>query len=528
MNAYFQLEMTPQGTNLIIYKEKGGGEPLNINELADYLNKKGIDFDIADLNKKVGATPDGGKIVLDNQKRYPEREMVSVKISPNKMEAVGRFYPPSVGGNALTREDIISDLNSAKVTYGIDTDAIEKFINNREYCKDIVLARGKEVRHGTDASIEYFFNTDLRAKPTVNEDGSVDFFNLNTVNHIKKGDLLAKLTKEDPGESGLDVCSGFVKPRDVKKLMLKFGRNVVLNDDHTLAYSEVSGHVMLVEGKIFVSNVFEVENVDASTGDINYEGSVKINGNVNSNFTVTASGNIEIAGVVEGAVVHAGGDIIIARGINGMGKGDISADGNIICKYVENAKLTAGGYIQTEAIMHSTVSARTEVIVEGRKGNVSGSYVSARDSVRVRSLGSQMGSDTVVQLGIDPQMKIRMDFLNKELENANKNLAQILPVLDAFKQKLAKGVKLPPDTVKSVKDMSEAAQKLMKLREDYTDELDNLKDSLLTETPAQVIVRDVVYAGTKISINDLSMTLKSDYKFCRFYKDQGEIKTSSL
>ncbi|MBO4775916.1 MAG: DUF342 domain-containing protein [Lachnospiraceae bacterium] len=528
MNGYFQLEMTPQGTILHIYKPTNQGEPININEMADYLTKKGIAFDIADLNKKVMQIHDSGVIALDNQKRYPEREMIAVTISPNKMEAVGRFYPPSVGGNLLSREDIISDLNSATVVYGIDTAAIDAFIANREYCKDFVLARGKEVRHGTDASIEYFFNTDLRAKPTVKEDGSVDFFNLNTVNHIKKGDVLAKLTREDPGESGLDVTNGYVKPRDVKKLMLKFGHNVSLNEDKTVAYSDVSGHVMLVEGKIFVSNVFEVENVDASTGDINYDGSVKINGNVNSNFTVNATGNIEVAGVIEGAKVHAGGDIIIARGINGMGKGEISADGNIITKYVENAKLSAGGYIQTEAIMHSTVSARTEVIVDGRKGNVSGSFVSARDTIQVKSLGSQMGSDTVVQLGIDPQMKQRIDFLNSELERISKNLNQILPVLDAFKQKIAKGVALPPDTVKNIKDMSQAASTLMQQREDYAVELDDIKDSLTSESKSQVIVRDVVFAGTKICINDIQMTVKSDCKYCRFYKDKADIKMSSL
>ena len=528
MNGYFQLEMTPQGTLLHIFKHTGDGIPLNINELADYLNKKGIEFDIADLNKKIMQIHDKGTITLDDVKRYPEREMINVTISPNKMEAICRFYPPSVGGNLLSREDIIADLNSANVVYGIDTDAIEKYIENREYCKDFVLARGKEVRHGTDASIEYFFNTDLRAKPTVNEDGSVDFFNLNTVNHIKKGDVLAKLTREDPGEGGLDVTNGFVKPRDVKKLMLKFGRNVVLNEDKTIAYSEVSGHVMLVEGKIFVSNVFEVENVDASTGDIDYDGSVKINGNVNSNFTVKATGNIEIAGVVEGAIIHAGGNITIARGINGMGKGNISADGNIICKYVENAKLAAGGFIQTEAIMHSTVSARTEVIVDGRKGNISGSFVSARDSITVKSLGSQMGSDTVVQLGLDPAMKQRIDFLNSERERISKNLAQILPVLDAFKQKIAKGVKMTPDTIKNIKDMSEAASTLMKQREEYAEELDDIKDSLTSETSSQVIVRDVVFAGTKICINDIQMTVKSDCKYCRFYKDRADIKMSSL
>ncbi len=528
MNAYFQLELTPEGSNLLVYKETEGGVGINLNELAEYLTKKGFEFDIASLNKQIMRIPDKGRIKLDDVKRYPEREMISVKISPNKMEAVCRFYPPSVGGSFLSREDIVSDLNSATVTYGIDTNAIDKYLAKRQYCTDMVLARGKEVRHGQDASIEYFFNTDLRAKPTLKEDGSVDFFNLNTVNHIKEGDLLARLTREDPGENGIDVTNDLVKPRDVKKLMLKFGRNVRLSEDKNEAYSEVSGHVMLVEDKIFVSNVFEVENVDASTGDINYDGSVKINGNVNSNFTVIATGNIEIAGVVEGAKVKAGGNITIARGINGMGKGDISAEGNIIAKFIENAKVTSGGYIQAEAIMHSTVSARTEVIVDGKKGNITGSFVSARDMVTVKNLGSQMGSDTIVQLGIDPTLKQRMDFLQKELESISKNLSQMLPVIDAFKQKIAKGVKMTPDTIANIKSMTEASSALLKKRTEYSEELDDIKDSLLSECTAQVIVKDTVFAGTRICVNDIQMTLKSDYRYCRFMKERGDIKMSGL
>ena len=68
----------------------------------------------------------------------------------------------------------------------------------------------------------------------------------------------------------------------------------------------------------------------------------------------------------------------------------------------------------------------------------------------------------------------------------------------------------------------------MQQREDYAVELDDIKDSLTSESKSQVIVRDVVFAGTKICINDIQMTVKSDCKYCRFYKDKADIKMSSL
>ena len=39
--------------------------------------------------------------------------------------------------------------------------------------------------------------------------------------------------------------------------------------------------------------------------------------------------------VVEGAIIEAGGDIIINRGVNGMGKGNLVAGGRVIAKFIE-------------------------------------------------------------------------------------------------------------------------------------------------------------------------------------------------
>ena len=453
MNGFFQLDLRPEGTFLRIYAAKDGGTPVNVNEVAEYLQKKGIEYEITDLNRKIMAITDKGVFQLDNVKRYQEREMMMVTISPNKMEASVRFYPPSVQGFKLDKDDIYADLQNAGVRYGADSDVIDMFLQKRVYCTDFVFAVGKPVRHGTDASIEYFFKTDLRARPTLNEDGSVDFFNLNTMNHVKKGDLLARLTREDPGEYGINVCGEQVKPRDVKRLKLRYGRNIVVNEDHTEAYCEVNGHVTLVDDKIFVSDVYTAENVDNSTGNIEYDGSVKVNGNVCTNFSIKAKGNIEVSGVVEGAMLEADGNIIIARGMNGMAKGVLKAGGNVISKFIESSKVTAGGYVSTESILHSEVSAGTEITVSGKRGFVTGGKVSAANLISVKTLGSAMGADTIVEVGMDPSKKARMQELQKQIAENNKVLEQTHPVLTALTQKLAQGVKLRPEQLKSLQEM---------------------------------------------------------------------------
>ncbi len=528
MNGYFQLDCRADGTYLWIFAETDGGEPVKAVEVADYLQRKGISFEITDLNRKITAIMDKGVIKLDNIKRYPEREMMTVTISADKMSAYARFYPASVGGIEYTADVILADLHEAKVLHGIEMDTIRNYLEQKKYCTNILIASGTPVRHGKDAEIKYYFNTDLKARPTLNEDGSVDFFNLNTMNHVKKGDLLARLTPEDSGDNGITVTKEYVRPRTVKKLILKGGRNITISENRLEAFSEVDGHVMLVDDQIFVSDIYQVQNVDNSTGNIEYDGSVQVTGNVCTNFSIRAKGNIEVMGVVEGATLEAEGDIIIVRGVNGMGKGNLHAGGNIIAKFIENATARAGGYIETDAILHSKVMANGDIHVEGRKGMISGSTVAATNSISVKVLGSQMGSDTVLELGIDPGRKLRYQNIMGEVDAVKKKMKQIEPLLLAANQKMSQGQKMSQEKLQYVQTAAVSYRQLREELERLIKEYEELEDLINANQTATVKVKDVAYAGTKISISDVSTILKSDVRFARFYYEGGDVRYSSL
>jgi small GTP-binding protein len=61
--------------------------------------------------------------------------------------------------------------------------------------------------------------------------------------------------------------------------------------------------------------------------------------------------------------IEAGADIIMERGINGAGGGMVKAGGNVITKFIENAKVSAGSSVTSESILHSKIEAGTEVVV---------------------------------------------------------------------------------------------------------------------------------------------------------------------
>lgn len=524
-NAYFQLVCDENGTKLKLIPAKENGENIDINEVMGYLQQRNILYDLSVLNAAIQNLQEEILVPMTEALGHIERECCKIVLSPDNMQASVRFFAPAVGGELMTKDEFKNDLAYMKIVEGIDEAAIDDFFKNRQYCTDIVVARGTQPRNGSDAYIEYFFNTDVKVKPTVKEDGSVDFFHLNTINHCDKDALLAKLIPEDEGEAGTNVLGEKIKPRDVKKAFLKFGKNIRLGESGLEIYSDVAGHVTLVDDKVFVSNVFEVENVDNATGDIEYEGNVKINGNVGENFSVKAKGDIEVRGVVEGAYVEAGGSIIIERGMNGMGKGTLRAGGNIVAKFIENVKsVVADGYVATESILHSTVMAKTEVTVSGKRGFITGGRVCAGNMITVKTLGSSMGADTVVEVGTDPSVKIRHQELQKSITETTKILRSIQPIIDAGNQKIAKGIKLDAEQLKYILSLMKLRDAKSVQLEKENKELDKITEELGLMSSGQIVVTGEVYQGTRICIGDLFIVVKSTSRYCRYIKENGDIK----
>lgn len=530
MNGYFRLIHEEGKTSIKLLPPTDGGDPAAVTDVTDYLASKDIIYDKNTLYKAIEASAEKPLIVLlEKRTTMTERECYKFTMTPDNMQAYVRFYAPSVGGEEMTAEELIKDLEVRGIRHGILTDAVNAcFAGKRDYCKDILVAQGTEPVHGKDAYIEYYFNTDKKAKPAVKEDGSVDFFQLNVVQHCDKGDVLAKLIPEDPGEYGTNLLGARIKPRDVKKAALKYGNNIEISEDNTTLTSMVNGHVELVEGSVFVSDVLIVENVDNATGNIDYEGSVQVNGNVCTNFQVKAKGDIEVKGVVEGAVLEAGENIIIARGMNGMGRGSLKAKGNIVAKFLQNAKAQADGYIMSESILHSTVMAGTEVNVDGRKGFITGGRVSAVNCINVKTLGSSMGADTLVEVGSDPNLAVRLQELMQKVEEENNSIQSIQQILLSTKQKMAKGVKLTPEQLKYVQTLAASNQQKAGLVAEYIEEIERLQAQMKGKEGACVIVRGTVYPGTKICIGDVSMTVQKESQYCRFVKSRGDVKLTGI
>ena len=191
-NAYFQFVIKEHATYIKLFPAALEGNVIEIGELTEYLERHGCpDYNLKELVAAINSN-EMTEIMVGDIYPIQINEEMSVTVSADAMEAVCRFYP-AAGGTNMNVQEILRDLTAKGVKAGVDQDEILKFFQDRAYCTDFVLAKGKKPVDGQDARIEYYFNTDVDLKPKKNEDGSVDYRELNVISHINEGDLLAKL-----------------------------------------------------------------------------------------------------------------------------------------------------------------------------------------------------------------------------------------------------------------------------------------------------------------------------------------------
>ena len=502
-NSFFKLEIKEDGTYLVLFPAVSDGKKLEIKEVHGFLEERGC-FDVAPgkLKSAMDSLTDSQVTIKVSDKKIAKfDESAKIFVSQDNMIAYIRFYPPSTGGNLMTKKDILDMLQQENIKYGVSQKIIDVFLLARQYCLNIPIAKGKSPVHARDTKIEYLFDTKPLSKPKVLEDGSVDFHDLNLFSTVRKGDILAKLTPHDMGEPGINVLGKQVQQNKPKIKYLKYGRNISISEDKCTLTSQVDGNATLADDTVFVSDTYTVAaDVDASTGDIEYDGSVVIPGNVRTGFAVKAKGDIQVNGVVEGATLVAGGSIVIRRGVQGMGKGTLSAGGDICAQFFESTNVSAKGDILAGSILHSNVYSGGRVIVSGRKGFIVGGEVVCDSYIEVNNIGNRMETQTIVKVGVKPELYDEMKELVPVVNELNEAIEETLSYINVYKEKVKNGMKLSPENIKQIKEYNAKLDDLNNQKGDKAERLNEIRAELDKGKKGSVKVLGNTYRGVTIYI----------------------------
>ena len=531
MNAYFRILHIDGDVYLKLFPATDDGNKLNMDEIKSYLYRHDIyEFPQHAMKNAVSSNSDTEvKLPIDSSIEIDEE--IFINISADNMVATAKFYPPSERGCLLTIDKINNAIKKAGIVIEPDYDVINEFLEKRQYTEKYVIAKGTQPIEGCDARIEYTFKTDKTLKPKLNDDGTVNFHNIDNVNNVSEGELIAKLIREIEGINGSDLSGKRVKCADVKKLRLKYGKNIVISSDGNELYSAVNGHVFMVSDIVHVSTVYEIDSdVDMSTGDVECKGDILVKGNVLTGFSVKAEGNITVEGVVEGAILQAGGNIIVKRGIQGMKRGAVSAGGDIVVKFIENAFVSAEGDIHTETIMHSKVTAIGAIKVTAKKGFVVGGIIRSAKEILCKTAGSVMETQTVLQIGTDMDSEEELKKIERKITKEQLDQENCLKAMRFYKNQFELGDYMNKEKVFIVKELAEKNKELMEQINANIVKYDSLKKYLENENfeNGAVIVEGDLCIGVKIIISGVIYYVRQEMYAHKFERERADIVSHNI
>ena len=362
---------------------------------------------------------------------------VRIGISPDHMQAY-LSLDGDLPGRYFTVSEIMDLLEEEKIVHGIMREAIDEIIStanqNDEKIRDSLIVEGNPVEEGINTYVDYHFNSEGALGLQVDEEGNIDFKELNIINNVKKDDLLATLVKGKEGKPGLDIYGSAVTPALVKiDIPLAAGKNVRISEDGLTAYAERDGQVFLKRKLIEVSPLYTVpHDVDLNTGNISFNGSVVVNGNVLAGFKIRAKEDVSVMGVVEAADITAGGNIFIKGGIKGNDRGKVLCKGDLITSFIESGIVECHGDLRVNtSIVNSKVTCYGAITMGTKKGQIVGGEVISAKGIECKELGSKFGIKTIITIGDKPLVRARLDDLSKEHEAI---IAEYNQILNGMKQ----------------------------------------------------------------------------------------------
>ncbi|MGD0234390.1 MAG: FapA family protein [Syntrophorhabdales bacterium] len=431
---------------------------------------------------------------------------------------------PAHGGRDLTPEEIEEVLASRGVQVGIDRSAIEGALSERQYNTRVLCAVATEPVPGVDAEVYVNFRTRFETEPKEIDHDKVDFRELGCFATVSKDGVVARKRLATPGEPGITVTGRPIPAKPGRDILVGAGRNTHLSYDGMHVIADIDGHPVL-KGKTFsVESVWEVPgDVDFSSGNIHFAGSVHITGNVISGFAVTATENVEIDGFVEGSTIEAGGNVVIKGGVQGRGTANIKAGGSVAMLFVEHARVEAGKDIVVGEVLHANLSAREKVLVNLGKGQACGGTLRAGSLLAVRVLGSELGVPTKVVVGYDPEAKKRLESLKKEKSGLEESLAKTEGGIATLEECKREGT-FTSRREELYARLTAAREQLQGEMERVDGELAEVEPTVTEAITPEVKVQDTVFPNTTICIKSASLLVKEVWRHATFFEEEDQVK----
>jgi len=303
----------------------------------------------------------------------------------------------------------------------------------------------------------------------------MNFRDRNNFQNVVADQLVAIETAATKGIPGRDVFGNQISASSASSnQVIRVGPGIRYSEGEGYYFSESAGMIRFEGNKLWLDTVYDIKgDVDLEVGNINFVGDVKIGGDILSDFTVQAGKGIEVEGSVSGAVLISQEDVRLLGGMVGRGKGRVRTEKSLYAKFINDSIAEAAEdiHISNEAL-NSRVGALGK-IVAGEAVVIGGKLVSL-GSMRVGTLGSEMGVNTEVFMGEDfrtlnrsEQIRASLMRLQEVVERRQEELDETITFWQIDRTKEKRDLKNMEDLHARLEDFREQLEQYRTARQEF-------------------------------------------------------------
>jgi uncharacterized protein len=480
-------------------------------------------------------SPDDSKVLVASIDGYAHIEPDSIKIQPFfSMDQVSDEYEASVkitprlGADDFGSDDLRKYLQDSGIVFGVLEDVIEWAFKEEKFEQPLLVAKGQPPVDATNGELVFHFDTEI--KPKLDDDGNVNFKELNLIQNVRKGDKLAEVTEPVPGKEGKTIYGETSEPGEGVKPELPSGDNTIRSPENPdLLLADIDGTVRKVKDNVSVDPVFAVKgDIDFSVGNIDFLGAVVITGDVKSGFKVKATGDIEVNGIVEDAIIESDGNVLLKMGFIGHGGGKITAKGNVSARYCVNQHIVCQGDVNIgEYFMHSNVLAGGMLIVTEKKGLIVGGEYCALKGIEANILGNENFEHTSIIAGVDRETGRKIKELRSRLWQNADHLKEINKILNKYSRRRLVKKPLPPDRLELIDTLNKIKDKKNQIAADLGAEIKEMESADNICEEATIKAFDIIYPGVAVTLCNRHVKVEDPLKSVVYrYSENGVVMES--
>jgi len=413
---------------------------------------------------------------------------------------------PAQGGRAKAIE-VLTDIRLRGIIHGILHDKLRAALKEGS-CDKLLIAQGDEAVMGTPARFESLLDSG-EDEEEIDDDAIINYADISHMLLTNVGDPVMRRIPTDHGTIGMNIKGEEVNPPPVAEV--EFNKDCsgteLHPDDPNLLIAAIAGQPTLISNGVKINPVVIVDDIDLSTGNMEFSGTVKVKGDVKTGMRLCVTGDVFVQGTVEAAEIQAGGNITVNGGIIGMAESQpggtavsarLRSEGSVQALFAESAVIEARESIMIAGnARQCDMMAGNEIIVgknNPKLGQIIGGKAQATQTVKAITLGSPTGNLTKIQVGHDPYLEEKLRDAEHSFQKKLDELDRIIKQIGYFKQHPEKSSPAQHEEIEHQRKI--VAQEV----KDLVAVQAEMKEELIAADSASVVVIKAVFEGVEIKI----------------------------